>query len=102
MFTCPAGKCFSNHEPVSCTHTGGSRAGGDNVLVELPDQLDWGHNVLVELPDVAVSPGEQKRLAWNEGVRILYENEWRRQRERLAHDEMVRNAPRPFHHDAIV
>ena len=101
MFTCPTGKCWSAHGPVQCAHTDGSRA-GDDILVELPNPIAGGDGVLVQLPDVPVSPADQKRLVWNEGVRILYENEWRRQRERLAHDEMVRNAPRPFHRDAII
>ena len=88
MFTCPTNKCFSNHEPISCVHTSGSRAGADHILVELPD---------LELS------AEEKR---SRAVREMWANYHERRRREKRQDwelERIRNFARPqtFHHDSI-
>ena len=85
MFTCPTGKCWSAHDAVQCAHTDGSRAGGDGVLVELPE-LEWS--------------AEEKR---SRDVREMWANYHERRRRAKLQDsewELIRKfALRPSFHD---
>ena len=88
MYMCPANKCFSNHEPILCAHTGGSRTGGDGILVELPE-LEWS--------------AEEKR---SRDVREMWGNYHERRHREKRQDserELIRNFARPpyFNDDGI-